>query len=156
MKPTTVFLRSKWFWLCALVTFIIIALSVALQKPSIEALNLEQRNSDWKVANFRHKRVSETELMQLNVAALWGIEEVEQAVTINNSWALKGIIEDNGIRIAIIDLDIKSTNNQGDRFGRFKEGDTLPNGATLTSITKHHIEYELNGTTELRRLYAEF
>lgn len=152
MAFKTIF-RSKWVWIAsALLVLVIIAAGVT-QKPSVQTVSLEQRNSEWQAAEFKYRRVTPTQLTQLNAAALWGIESAEKVADQTAPWALKGIIEDLGIRVALIDLDIEAETVNRDRFVRVREGDRLPNGAKLIKIGKGYVEYEQQGVIATKRLY---
>lgn len=146
-------IRSSWVWFIAVLLILISITAGVMQKPSTQALALEERNSNWQAATFRYQRVTAAQLTQLNAAALWGIENSAVVEDLSTPWLLKGVIEEQEVRIAIIDVDAESEANQREKYLRFQVGDLLPDGAKLVKIGRNYVEYEKNGNLATKNLY---
>ena len=66
-----------------------------------------------------------------------GIESSAVVEDLNTPWLLKGVIEEQEVRIAIIDVDAESEANQREKYLRFQVGDLLPDGAKLVKIGRN-------------------
>jgi hypothetical protein len=123
------------------------------QKPSTEVLSLEARNAKWEATGFVYKPANEEQIARLNVAQLWGLQaQLNTDLQTNQAWELRAIIEDSNNRFAIIEIAPDAVNS-AQQFGRFREGEILPNGATLLKIYKDRVEYEIASGVNTKRLY---
>lgn len=144
---------SIWLWIALGIIAAVVLLSVVSQKPSIDTLSWETRNSDWQQAEFAYQNVSKAQVALLSAARLWGLEETSSGdAQTSKPWTLKGIITDTDYHVAIIEVDSKAESPL-ERFARFREGETLPNGATLIKIHKDRVEYSIDGAVQIKRLY---
>lgn len=144
---------SIWLWIILGIMIAVVLLSILFQKPSVDTLSWEARNSDWRQAKFEYRSASKSQLAQLNSARLWGLEATSSTDAQSSTpWNLKGIITDTDYHVAIIEVDSKAE-SPSERFARFREGETLPNGETLIKIYKDRVEYSINGAVEIKRLY---
>jgi hypothetical protein len=151
MIPTTAF-RPKWLLLMLFPVLAVMIIASITQQPSVESLDLSKRNVDWQGVGFSHRPFSESALAQLDINTLWGVTQfAANESTSNSAWLLRGVIDDKGTKVAIVELDIESTDSA--RFGRYVEGDILPDGSTLVLIAKQSVEYNLNGKVEVKQLY---
>ncbi|WP_395338804.1 hypothetical protein PN836_012705 [Ningiella sp. W23] len=144
-------LRSKWLWLVLILVVTVVILATLLAKPSTDTLVLDERAENWRLANFNYKASAQD---GTNYALLWGIDDT-QAQNDKDSipWSLKGVIIEGGAYIALIELDLDAQKNMRDRFVRFSVGQALPDGATIVSINKDSVDYEMDGVKETKRLY---
>ncbi|MFC3093078.1 hypothetical protein DRW07_02515 [Alteromonas sediminis] len=146
----------QWMVLVAAVGLVSATAAWVTQTPSTDAIALESRDGTWQSASFGYKQASGNTMKQIDMNALWGLtpkKDVE--ATASTPWALKGIIEDNGRKVAIIDVDIAAKSNTQDRYQRFLEGDTLPDGAVLVKINKSQVEFTKNGTSSVKRFFEQ-
>ncbi|MBU3023404.1 hypothetical protein [Aestuariibacter sp. A3R04] len=146
-------LRTKLFWVACIFICLVAFLAAVTQKPDISPVEWQERESTWQASAFRFADLDNKQIEKLMKGSIWGAKQPTEQAIQDTAWSLKGIIVENGTFEAIIDLDSEAKEVTQDRFGRFAEGDSLPNGARLIAITKDYVEYELNGVTNRKRLY---